>query len=42
MSTINVDVVDPQSGDTVNVNGVVIRKENNSSIGLGELIHYLV
>jgi len=35
MSTINVDNVEPQSGDTVNVNGVVVRKKNNSSIGLG-------
>jgi hypothetical protein len=35
MSTINVDVVNPQSGDNVNVNGVVVRKKNNSSIGLG-------
>lgn len=36
MSTINVDVIAPQSGDIVNVNGVVVRKKNNSSIGLGD------
>lgn len=35
MSTINVNDILPASGDIVNVNGVVVRKENNSSIGLG-------
>jgi hypothetical protein len=37
MSTINVDVVSPQSGDNVEVNGIVLRKENNSNIGLGSI-----
>ena len=36
MSTINVDIVDPQSGDNVNVNGVEIRGYNQAlKIGQG-------
>ena len=36
MSTINVNNILPESGDTVDVNALSIRKENNSSIGLGD------
>ena len=36
MSTINVNNILPESGDIVDVNALSIRKENNSSIGLGD------
>ena len=32
MSTINVDIVDPQSGNTVTVNGIVTKKEANKPL----------
>jgi trimeric autotransporter adhesin len=32
MSTINVDIVDPQSGNTVTVNGIVTKKEVNKPL----------
>lgn len=32
MSTINVDIVDPQSGNTVTVNGIVTKKEPNKPL----------